>query len=154
MGLLLILHFGNAFCSWSICALVRSGLFWRYRNVNCVSFSKPFTSVSLLSWRFRYVSCVSFSRPFGTSVSCLRERQHRHLLQIRLGEFAYGFLEFFANRLLYNGVGNERLLIRCHQRQTQAQSQQSNECVFHSFFFFFTFTSSHGFAPTRLAQAS
>jgi hypothetical protein len=26
VGLCLILQFGNAFCSWSICALVRSGL--------------------------------------------------------------------------------------------------------------------------------
>ena len=48
-----ILHFGNAFCSCSIWALVRSGLTYRISFSNCVSFSKPFTSVSWLKRRSR-----------------------------------------------------------------------------------------------------
>ena len=46
VGLLEILHFGNAFFSSAICALVRSGLYMRTSLSNFVSFSRPFTSVS------------------------------------------------------------------------------------------------------------
>ena len=51
LALCWILHFGNAFFRPSIWALVRSGLFWRYSDVNCFNSFKVLTSLILLPWR-------------------------------------------------------------------------------------------------------
>ena len=109
----------------------------------------------LEQYKLSDVSCWSLAtslRPAAGGV--VKQEKLRYLLQIRLGEFAFGLLQRKTNRSSNNRICNERLLLRRRQRQTQTQSQQSYECTFHFFFFFFTFTSSHGFAPTRLAQAS